>query len=193
MRPAKELHVTGAALPAFVEPAPDVIARLVATVAQMRRGLGAIANLPAVSPAMVTLAEVEDILRAALSISAHCVNDEMLAAEDLAALASLPARLARLEEPGDDGVAPSVPMVAEVFADAAGRVLWTATGPIEPVVMIVREPGTGRLLVGEGAHVPHLELVDKRGHKSTDTTYREGGAGTPPPRSAYTSAFRVVH
>jgi hypothetical protein len=170
---AKELQVTGAPLPAFVEAAPEVIARLVATVGQMRRGLGAIGGLPATSPGMVTLAEVDDMLRVTLRVATRGANDEALSSEDLAALASLPARFGRLEDPGDDGGAAMVPLVAELYVDAAAdRVLSTATGLVEPAVMVVREPATGRLMVAVGAHVGHRELVEARGQRSTDASYR---------------------
>jgi hypothetical protein len=195
---AKELQVSGAALPAFVEVAPDVIARLVATVGQMKRGLGAIARLPATSPAMSTLAEVDDILRVALRVASRTANDDALPAEDLAALASLPARLARLEEPGEDGVLPMVPVVAEVFTDTAGdRSLTSATGAIEPAVMIVREPGAGRLVIAVGAHVAHHERIEPRaaqrpGRNGVDATSREVADKPAPARAPYTSAFRMV-
>jgi hypothetical protein len=190
-----ELHVTGAALPAFIEPTPEVIARLVATLGQMRRGLAAIGGVQPASPAMTVLVEVDDLLRAALRVASRQVNDEALNAEDLAVLASLPARLARLEESENE----MVPVVAEVFADPRGeRVLSSATGSVEPALMIVREPGTGRLLLAVGAHVAHHELVEARGERSTDATYRSRFRGEAqekpptPPRAVYTSAFRVV-
>ena len=170
---AKELQVSGAPLPAFVEEAPEVIARLVATVGQMRRGLGAIGGLPPTSPAMVTLAEVEDILRTSLRVSSRGTNEEALSTEDLSALASLPARLGRLEEPGE-GVEPAVvPLVAELFVDAASdRVLSSATGLVEPAAMVMKEPSTGRLVLAVGAHVAHRDLVEARGQRSSDASYR---------------------
>lgn len=199
-RPPKDLHVVGTALPAFVEAAPDVIARLVATLGQMKRGLAAVGGLQNTSAAMAALVEVDDILHVALRASSHEVNDEALSSEDVTALASLPARLARLEE-GDDQM---VPLVAEIFADARGEhVVSTATGVVEPAVMIVREPGTGRLVVAVGAHIAHHELVQPRREQSTDATYRAlihgdrtvgTGEAVPslPARGAYTSAFRLV-
>jgi hypothetical protein len=200
--PSKELQVSGAALPAFVEVAPEVIARLVATLGQTRRGLGAIAGLPATSAAMVTLTEVEDILRVALRIASRTANDEALPPEDLAALASLPARLARLEEPGDDGIVPAVPVVAEVFTDTThDRVLATATGPLERAVMIVREPGSGRLLVAVGAHIAHHEIVVARRPEHGTEHGPEHGLHQPEQsegehggerRAPYTSVFRMV-
>lgn len=205
-RAAKELHVTGAALPAFVEAAPDVFARLVATVGQMKRGLAAIADLPPTSPGMTSLAEVDDMLRVAMRVAAHQANDDALSAEDSAALASFPARLARLEEQGADGTT-MVPLVAEIMVDGAGEhVLSSATGVVEPAVMVAREPGTGRLVLAVGAHVAHHELVEPRGQASGDRAYRarfrddRSHASTPatagpaglPTRAAYTSAFRMV-
>jgi hypothetical protein len=195
-RSAKDLEVKGAPLPALVELAPDVIARLVATVGQMKRGLAVVGGLPATSPAMTSLAEVEDILRVALRVAIREANDEALSAEDTSALASMPARLARLEE----GSGAVVPVVAELVVDAAGdRVLSTATGAIEAAATIVREPGTGRLLLAVGAHVAQHELVEPRGQRSNDASHRarilrEGGANgaNAPPRSAYTAAFRMV-
>lgn len=170
---AKELQVSGAPLAAFVEGSPEVIARLVATAGQMRRGLGAIGGLPVTSPAMVTLAEVDDMLRVALRVATRGANDEALSSEDLAALASLPARFGRLEDPGDEGAAAIVPLVAELYVDAAAdRVLSTATGLVEPAVMVIREPATGRTVLAVGAHVGHRELVEARGQRSTDASYR---------------------
>jgi hypothetical protein len=184
---AKELLVTGAPLPAFVEESPEVIARLVATVAQMRRGLVAIGGLPATSPAMVTLAEVDDLLRTSLRVASRGPNDEALSTEDLAALASLPARLARLEDPGGDDAAAVVPLVAELYVDAAAdRVVSTATGLVEPIAMVAREPATGRLVLAVGAHVAHRELVETRSQRSTDTSYRakiRGSSAVAPPPS----------
>jgi hypothetical protein len=170
---AKDLQVTGAPLPAFVEAAPEVIARMVATVGQMRRGLGAIGGLAPTSTAMVTLAEVDDMLRASLRAASRGANEESLTSEDMAALASLPARFARLEDPGDEGAPAMVPLVAELYVDAAAdRVVSTATGLVEPAVMVAREPGTGRLVLAVGAHVAHRELVEPRGQRSNDTSYR---------------------
>ncbi|MDB4934497.1 MAG: hypothetical protein JWP87_1469 [Labilithrix sp.] len=183
----KELKVTGAALPAFVEAAPDVVARMVATLAQMRRGLGAIAGLPPASPAMTTLAEVEDILRVAMRVASRTADDEAISAEDTAALASMPARFARLEEAaeGEGAAHRKVPLFAEVFVDASGEhVLFSAAGLVEPVVMIVREPSTGRLVVAVGAHVAHHEVVEPRGKAVVD--------GTTLPRGAYVSTFRIA-
>ena len=139
----------------------------------MRRGLAAIGGLPATSPAMVTLAEVDDILRTSLRVASRGANDEALSSEDITALASLPARFGRLEDPGGEGAAAVVPLVAELYVDAAAdRVVSTATGLVEPIAVVAREPSTGRLVLAVGAHVAHRELVEARGQRSTDASYR---------------------
>lgn len=202
---AKELAVSGAPLAAFVEQAPDVIARLLATVGQMKRGLAAVGGLPSTSAAMTTLAEVEDMLRVSLRVALREAHDEELTAEDVSALSSMPARLARLEDLDSGAGAAMVPVVAEIVVDAAGnRSLSSATGVIEPAVTIVREPGTGRLLLAIGAHIAHHELVEPRERRSTDASHRArllgdagvGDAGQPraplPSRGAYCSTFRRV-
>jgi hypothetical protein len=180
--------VSGAPLPAFVEPAPEVIARLLGTTLQMKRGLAAIGGLPATSTSMTTLAEVEDMLRLALRVAIRETNDESLTTEDTAALASLPARLARLEE-AEDGGGSGTPVVAEIFVDVPGdRVLASTAGAIEPALTIIREPGTGRVLLAAGAHMAQHELVATRSEARVYAYSLRPDA----PRAAHTAAFRMV-
>ena len=187
----KPLEVRGGPLPAFVEEAPDVIAQLAAAAAQMRRGLAVVGGLPATSPALVGLTEVEDLLRLALRVAQQEVNGEAFTPEDASALASVPARLARLEE----ATGALVPVVAELVVDATGdRVLSTATGGVESAVVVVQEPGTDRLLLAVGAHIAQHELVEPRATRSTDASLRVRilrQDATAPPRAPYTAAFRA--
>ena len=194
--PLKELDVKGAALPAFVEQAPEVIAGLVATAAQMRRGLAVVGGLPVTSPAMTSLLEVEDLLRAAMRIASRESNGEELPAEDLAVLAALPARLARLEEGSPKAPAASASVIAQLAVDPAGaRVLSTATGGIEPAILIVRDTN-GDLQLVVGAHLPHYEIIETRATRSDDASHRarllrDAADGREPPRGTYTTSFRL--
>gem|GEM_PF-1785779 len=191
-----ELRVSGAPLPVFVEPHPEVIARLVATVRQLRRGLEALAKLPSQSTAL--LVETEDMLRAALRGAERHASDEPLSPEEAAALASLPARMERIE---DDRSAEHGPVVAVVYSDPPSRrVLAAATGPIEPVLMLVREANKDAPLLVVGAHVGHYEIVE--GFETTpgvlhgvrpaltDASWRARLQSNPPPRAAWASSFR---
>jgi hypothetical protein len=170
-----ELRVTGAPLAAFVEPAPEAIARLVGVLRQAQKGLATLGLLDSGAPALTGLADVEELMRGALRVAEHEVNDEALDDVDRAALASMPARLATLEVD-----APTVGASVVVASDGAGRVLVSQADLVEPLARIVREPGSGRLVVAVAAHVAHEEGRAAR--------------GAPGPwartRAPWTSAFR---
>jgi len=193
--PEQELAVSGAALPAFVEAEPEVIGRLVMVTAQAKRGLAALGALRAGSPSLTLLAEVEDVLRLALRVAAREVNDDALGRDDLTALAALPARLARIEsalgEPDDPlARATLLPVTAEVFVDApGGRVLTSAATSIEPVALLVREPGEGRLVLAFGAHLTHAEAALPRGPSGQATP---GADARTFVRGAIAAPFRLV-
>jgi len=153
-----ELRVTGAALPVFVEPLPDVVARLVSAVRQARRGLEALGALAPSSSAATTLVEIEDILRVALKGAERHASDEGPSAEEATELAALPARLAKLEDDTSEEVGP---IVAVVYSDPRSRrLLASATGKIEPAVMLARDPTRDEPVLVVGAHIAHHEIVD---------------------------------
>lgn len=192
-KPEASVRVSGAQLPAFVEPEPDVIARLVAVARQARRGLAALAPASAGFTDPI-LAEVEDVISGALRVAAKEIEDEGLTPEDAAALASTPARVAALEgEPGS-ATASVVTRVSDVFGDpVSGKALVSATGAVEPLAMLVREPGTARIVLAVGAHLTHHEMVEPAGRRSTDASWlARVRAGDVPARGAYVSAFRVA-
>lgn len=195
----KELRVSGAPLAAFVETRPDVIAKLAGSLVQLERGLGRLGTLPASAPSRVTLADAIDLLRTALRIATKQCNDEALTDADVAALAALPARIASLEadasgEAGGHAAPMVTPMVSPLFVDPrGGKVLTSATGLVEPLVTVVREPATGKLVLAVGAHLAHHEMVEPIAQRSTDAVHlAKLKAVPPPPRAAYVSTFRVV-
>jgi hypothetical protein len=196
MARATELEVQGAALPAYVEQAPDVLARLVAAAAQMKRGFSAVGGLPPKSVAMTSLAEVEDILRVALRIAVREANDEPLTPPDASALAVLPARLTRLEQT----CGAEVPVTVRLAVDnAAGRSLWGTTGGVEPAVMVVREPGTGRLVLAVGAHVGYEDRIERHADSDDVSDVRqrsrvrsESAERTKRLSSGYAASFRLA-
>lgn len=191
-----ELRVSGTPLPVFVEPVPTVIARLTAAVRQIRRGLTALGPLTPASTAM--LVELEDILHVALKGAERNASDEELGPEEAAALASLPARFARLE---DDSSIDYGPVVAVVYSDPTSRrVLASATGKIEPMLMIARDVDREEPLLVVGAHVAHHEIVLGFDHAPgvlhgvrpalTDGSWRARLKSNAPPRAGWASSFR---
>jgi hypothetical protein len=154
-----ELRVSGSPLPVFIEPLPEVIARLVGVVRQLRRGLEVLGPLAPSSSATALLVEIEDIVRVALHGAARHASDELMPTEEASALASLPARIARAEE---DSGADLGPVVAVVYSDPVGqRVLASGTGSIEPVLMFAREANKEEPLLVVGAHLAHHELIER--------------------------------
>lgn len=193
-RATRELRVPGAAVPAFVEARPDVIARLVGTVRQISRGLTEVGPMGEASPARTLLAEVDDLLRGALRVAIKEANDEPLDDADVADLAAMPARLASLDgESAEEGGA-MVPMVATVHVDLrGGRALTSATGHVEPALVVVREPRTGRVVLAAAGHVAHHELVEPIAQRTTDAALRARLRASPaPPRASYVTTFRQV-
>jgi hypothetical protein len=157
-RTPAELRVSGQPLPVTVEALPDVVARLVALVRQVRRGLDAAGSLTSPSPARTALVEIEDVLRVALVSARREARALPPTTEEAAALASLPARIARLEE---GATAELGPVSAIVFHDPGGRrVLASATTRIEPVLVLARAAGADEAHLFVGAHVGHHEIVD---------------------------------
>jgi hypothetical protein len=179
-----ELRIAGAPLAAFVEPAPEAIARLIGLVKQAQKGLAILGALDSGSPALTDLADVEDLLRGALRIAEHEVNDEALDAADAVALAAMPARLASLETD-----ALPVTCAAMIHSDLHGHTLTSATGFVEPLARVVREPGSGRLVLAVGAHVAHHELAER----ITDAALEKRLVGSDKTltRGAYVAAFHA--
>jgi hypothetical protein len=168
-----ELRVTGAPLVAFVEAAPEPIARLVGAVKQAQKGLATLGPIDAGSPALTGLADVEDLLRAALRIAEREVNDEPLDDADRAALASMPARLASLE--------PDAPPAASsviVQTDRRGHVLVSQAVGVAPLARLVREPGTGRVVLALTGHVLHRER--REAHAPLTDSEEQPAAWTAP-------------
>jgi hypothetical protein len=155
----REIRVSGAPLLAFVEPEPEAIARLLGTLGQARRGLTALGPMVKRSPADALLAETEDIVKLALHVAERAARDEPTSAEETSALAAIPSRIAALEtDAADDGG----PYAAVIHGDpASNRALVSSSGAIEPAVFLMREAGTGRLVVAVGAHVAHFEAIER--------------------------------
>lgn len=165
--PAKELHVTSAAA-VFVEPLPDAIARLVAATRQLRKGLGS--RLAQGSAAMATLAEIEDVLKAAQVAAERHASDEAMTESPL--LATFAGRLARLE-----AEVPHDPVTVPVFAGPKRRLLATA-GKTERLLALARDPTRSEPVLVAGAHLSAQELVEA------------GGKRTPAARAAWMASFR---
>lgn len=170
------------ATPILVENAPETIARLLATVRQTKRGFEA-QGFPVDS-----LTAIDDLLRIALTGAEHRANDVALSSEEKAKIATLPARIAALEE--DTGT--DTHAIASVVATdpPSRRVLITAIGRIEPLYELTRDIGRDEPILVVGPHFAHHEIVTDAGEAPTDAAWR--GKVVTASRASYTAGFRVL-
>jgi hypothetical protein len=180
-------NVTG-----FVEPHPEALAKLVALVRQLVRGLETAGALGLDSPARPMLKDIHDLLFLAFRVALREANDEPLTGEEGAALAALPSRMAELE--AKLGAIADVPRVVDVHVDAGGaRVLEEATGYLDDLAVVMREPVSGRLVLAFGTAVPHYELSQPSSQRLSDDGWRARlDAGSAPRRHTFTGAYVVA-
>ena len=167
-------------LPAFVEPHPEAIAKLVGLVRQIAHTLVAEGVLSSSSPSLGVLHEVDDLLWTALGAAVYETADESLPPRLDAALATFPARLLALDAALAD--AADVSLAAAVHIDAS-RALEEVTGRIDEMWLVMREPSTHRQWLALGASIPHYELVQPASRRQSDSTWRARlqTEGDPPP------------
>jgi hypothetical protein len=161
------------AVPVFVEPHPEAIAKLLALVRQTQRVLYAEGAIAEESPGYVVLDEVDDLLWQALGVAVHETADQEIPPGLASNVAAFPARLRALEASLADSGAADVPIVADVHTDrASGQVLEESLGPIEELWTVAREPGTHRLWLVVGASIPQHELVRPMSARWSDAGWR---------------------
>jgi hypothetical protein len=161
------------AVPMFVEPHPEAIAKLLALVRQTERALLGSGTLPKEAPGMAVLDEVDDLLWTALGVAVHEAADRAVPAALLQALGAFPARMRALEAVLARSGAAEVPLVVDVHSDRpSGRALEEALGPIEELWMVMREPATHELWLAVGASIPHVELVQPMAQRASDAAWR---------------------
>ena len=177
----------------FVEPHPEAIGALLAALAQLRRGLEKLALLPKDGAAEHVLELAEEMLRITFEASIYETNDVTFSLSLAADLANLPTVLAEWEALVNKTADADPTLASDLHTDvSAARVRVLATGPIEAIHVIVREPATGRAVHAVGAHVPVFELVQPAALRLSDRAFRARiAAGSPPPRFSFTDAFRL--
>jgi hypothetical protein len=163
----------GVTAPMFVEPHPEAIAKLAGLVRQTQRALVTEGLLRSGSSALAVLGEVDDLLWTALGAAVYETADEPLPAMLSANLAAFPARMRALDVALEGTGAAEVPLAVDVHVDVpSGRILEEATGRIEELWMVMREPGTHVLWLALGASIPHHELVQSASRRTSDSVWR---------------------
>ncbi len=131
------------AVEAYVEERPEAIAKLLAFVRQLVRGLEGLGALEPIGNARLICNEVDDLLWAALGVVTTQLNDEPLNPKAREFLATFPERLARLESEGglarvEIHHAPEFGLFSFAELEPYRPAAWTMTrqGTHEPVVAL---------------------------------------------------------
>lgn len=172
----------------FVEPHPEAIAKLVALVRQIMRGFEAQGAIPADGFSRPVLREVLEILDVAFRVAQREGNDQPLTAEETAQLAALPQRIAELE--AKLGPVAETPLAIDVHVDAAGgRALEEATGYLDDLALVLREPASGRMVLAYGTGVSSYELIQPASQRFRDESWRARLDASPPARRGFTESY----
>jgi hypothetical protein len=181
----------GDGLPAFVEPHPEAIGKLLSVVRQTARGLRALGHVPGESPATALLDASEKLLADAFAVAMRQANDQALSPEERDAMHTFPGRLLALEGALAGSRAADASLAVDVHTDlVAGSALVEASGDLDDVYLLVREPRSGRLVLAGGAVGSHYEITAPARDRPTDGVWRAQLHGVAPPeRAAFTRAY----
>ncbi len=187
----KPIAIAQAASPprVLVEPHPEAIGRMVSMIRQLGRGLTAYGALPPDGPAAAIVSSAERILNTAFQAALLAANAVAPNDEQTRALAAMPSAIAGLERATASKAARAVDMHVDL---ARSRVLAQGTGRLAELVMVVRDPRDGRLVVSVGAASSHHETIHSRRDPMTDAEWRtklERGALT---RAPWTTGYRFA-
>jgi hypothetical protein len=173
----------------YVEPHPEAIAKLEAVVRQIMRGFETLGAFSPAQFARATLGEIDEILYLAFRAAQREGNDEAFTPEEAAQLGALPRRIAELE--ARLGVVSETPLVADVHVDAGGgRVLTEATGYLDELAVVFREPASGRMVLAFGNAASSYEFAQPASQRLRDSAWRARLDAAPPARRTFTESYR---
>ncbi|MDY0000477.1 MAG: DUF3160 domain-containing protein [Polyangia bacterium] len=157
-------------VPGYVEPNPELFARLLALNETTRKGLEAFGVLH--ETARNRLLELSGLLGQMLDISQRELASEELSEADHALLGDLADRLDMVL----GGVEPAgvkTTMVADVHTDQnSQKVLEEGVGYLELLLVVLRQPD-GRLTLNAGPVLSHYEFKHDMASRLSDETWRE--------------------
>ena len=189
----------------FVEPHPELFARLGALNEMTRRGLGSLDALPGNADAV--LGEFGELLDTLRDLAIKEIEDRAIDAADNDFLSSfgdrcgeLLDRIAALNVPppdeygqrGTSAVDTSSILVADVMTNPDARqVVEEGTGWLEPLTVVMRAPGRGDLMAAVGPVLSYYEFRWPMADRLTDEKWRatlESPDAPPPP--AWVCSYR---
>jgi hypothetical protein len=133
-----------------VEAHPEALVQLLATLAQAQRGLTQLGVLPAASAAQSNFAELEDVLRSALSLAVLETEDQPVPAELRESVRRIPTRVAQLAKGLLDADVPYA--LARTYHDVRRKqVSLVGVSSLTETAWLVREPAEHFIHLAFGA------------------------------------------
>jgi hypothetical protein len=186
----------------WVEPNPEVYARLLALTRMTRAGLesrGLLSDSSSVNMTGSNLWRLENLLEFLLDVSQRELAGEPLTEEDYTRIkfygGELEAiTLAAADQEGEGGSPffsepEPAALVADVATDPNGYVLEEAIGPIYEIYVVIPD-GDGNLHVAKGGTFSYYEFTWPMSDRLTDEKWREMvNEGSAPEQPAWTDSF----
>ncbi|MBI5486567.1 MAG: DUF3160 domain-containing protein [Deltaproteobacteria bacterium] len=187
--------------PAFVDPYPEVFAKLQALTRMTLRALADMRLVEDGGEAAAVLDAFDGLFGRLTAIAVAEVEDRPATADDRAFLASLPgvcggllAQVAHLLATGDGRPAVDLrtTLVADVMTNVdANEVLEEASGPLELLVAAVRVPGSSALFLAAGPVLSYFEFRAPIASRLADEAWRAAIESSPPVAAPWTCSYRV--
>jgi hypothetical protein len=171
--------------PGYVEPVPEVYARLAALTRMMHKGLVAMEFLNEEQGGRLT--RLENALAMLTAISSRELSGEALTINDNAFIADFADVLDKVLG-GIDTASKKTTLVADVHTDAnSGMVLEEACGHVELLVCIMKN-GSGSYAAA-GPELSYFEFKQPMSDRLTDEAWRELLNAKPPDRPPWTKVY----
>ncbi len=171
----------------YVEPVPELWARLLALTRMTREGLASLGALEAGGEGRYR--QLEEILDRLLNITIMELENQPLIETHYRFIENFADYIENIMEDVDPRSAES-PMVADVFTDiGSGRVLEEATGYLATLLVAYLVPD-GRILLGAGAKMSYYEFLQPIGQRLTDSAWKTMlQGGTQPSMPSWIESF----
>ncbi|RLG39673.1 MAG: dTDP-glucose 4,6-dehydratase, partial [Thermoproteota archaeon] len=170
----------------YVEPVPEVYARLSSLVEMTRKGLKELGFLNQTQEERLLM--LKEVLDKLVEISKKELEMAPLTSDDLAFLEQIPGELEAIVEDLDERSRSTI-LVADVHTDQnSGLVLEEGVGRLDLIIVVV-PTDEDRLLIAAGPSLSYYEFKQPMSNRLTDEAWKQMLETSPPDRPGWISDF----